>query len=269
MPRQSLVSVKIAVRRVLQPVDERRHQILLVLRHRPVTRGKELAHGPEAEIVAAPLQQRHLKSRSRSKVGVDSGRIQYFQRPRNVRPDQLGLEVPRRGGDDDGGVIRPRPEDRGHEIRERFADARPRLDHQVLARVERADDGAGHVNLAGTFLVAGHRPERAALAEMLSRGLDIKLRAVLMRRKMPLTRGLPHLGDKPRPIRIVDELGRRHRGHPFPLRAGSSPPAPSAPPCRPCGSQTPRPCHRSSGGRCGSECGGRSVRPLRHCSAER
>ena len=55
VPRQSLVTVEIPIRRMLQPVNERRHERLLVGRHGPVPRGEELGNRPQAEIVAAAL----------------------------------------------------------------------------------------------------------------------------------------------------------------------------------------------------------------------
>ena len=105
---------------------------------------------------------------------MDSGRIKNFQSLGDIRIDELGLEVARRRGDDNGRIVRPRPEDRGDKIRERLADARSRLDHQVLTFVEGADNRAGHVDLPGTFLVAGHRSERPTLPKVQCRGLDIK-----------------------------------------------------------------------------------------------
>ena len=127
-----LVLVEVAVGRRLEPVDEVRHLVLLLLRHRPEPGREEVSDGSEAEVVCASLQKRDLE--------LGRAVAEDFKRARNVGADQLALQVAGRRRDDDGSVVRRGPEDRGDEIGKRLADARSRLYHQVLARVERADD---------------------------------------------------------------------------------------------------------------------------------
>ena len=148
------VLVEISVGRRLEPVDEVRHLVLLLLRHRPEPWCEEVANGAEAEVVCATLQKRDLELRRA--VTED------FKRARNVGADQLALQVARRRRDDDWSIVRRGPEDRGNKIGERLPDACSRLYHQMLARVECADDCGEHVDLPRAFLVAVHEPKRSA-----------------------------------------------------------------------------------------------------------
>jgi len=200
--RQALVGIEVAVGRGLEPVDEVRHLVLLGLLHRPKARREEVGERAQAEVVAAPLQERDLEVR---RVVAEDG-----ERLGDVGLDELALQVARRGGNDDGRIVRPRPEDRGDQVGERLADARARLHHQVFAVVVGADDGLEHVELAGALLVAGHRAERAAALEVAHRRLHVDLRAVFVRRQMAFPGGFRRFRQEVRPVGIVD---KRRRGH--------------------------------------------------------
>ena len=191
------------VRRIRTKLDETRHLRLLFARHSPVAGGEEFRKRPEAEVVGAALEKRHLEAR-----GVFAECREGF---RYVAVDELALEVARRGRDDDGRVVDACPVDSRYKVGERLADARTRLDHEVLARIEGAGYRLQHVHLAATLLVAGHRAESAAAHQVGDGLVGIYGRAVLMRRQMALRRDILRLRQEVRPIRIIYELCWRHR----------------------------------------------------------
>ncbi len=179
------------------------HLGLVGLAHRPVARREELAQRPQTEVIAAPFQQRHLEVRRRV--------AQYPERPGNVGLHQLALEIARGGRNDDGRIVRVRPENGGHQIGERLAHARARLDHQMFPAVERPRNRLEHRDLPRTLLVAGHRAQRAPRPQMGGGGLHIQPRAVFMCGQMPLFAAFARLGQERIPARIVYKCGGGHR----------------------------------------------------------
>ena len=172
----AVVGVEVAVGRGREPLDEARQESLLVVGHRPVAGREEIRHGLETDIVGAPLEQGDL----------EGGCViaEHRDGPGDVGVDELSLQVAGGGGDHDRGVVLPGPEDGRHQVGKGLADAGARLDHQVLAGVERGGDGAAHVDLSGALLVAVARAQGSAGAEVRLRRLHVERRAVLVRGQM-------------------------------------------------------------------------------------
>ena len=85
---------------------------------------------------------------------------------RQVLADQLLLEVDGVGADDRALAVGARPGQRRHQVGERLADARARLEQEDAAVVVAVGDVGGHVPLGGPVLIlAEHRRHGAVLAE--------------------------------------------------------------------------------------------------------
>ena len=189
--------VEVAVLRAVQPFHEILELGLLVLVEREPAALHDFLEGAEAEVVRAALEH--------GRAEVPRVVAKYLRGAREVLGDQLALEVARVGGEDDGRVVRVAPEDGRHEVGERLAHARARLDHEVLAIVERAHHGAEHVELAGTRLVPFHAAERAARLEVARRGVGVDRRAVLVRGHAALRASRLQVGNEAGPVRVVHE----------------------------------------------------------------
>lgn len=100
-----------------------------------------------ADVVAAPLGERDV-DRPR-KVWP-----QLLQQPRHVPAYDLGLERKGRGRDDDGLVRLEGVGDRGNQVGERLAGARPGLHQKVLAGFEGFAHLLRHLVLSGSVLSA-------------------------------------------------------------------------------------------------------------------
>ena len=114
------------------PFIDRRHEI-----HRRRRMGTQLIEPVQAEIVGAALH-----------VGRAEGHAQRGAQRRNVLEVDLLLEVLRARGDQRALAA----EDCRHEIRERFARARPRFREQHAAMLDGVGHGAGHGALPGARL---------------------------------------------------------------------------------------------------------------------
>ena len=192
--------VQIAVLRLMQPLDQCAKRLALIFRQRPVAALHVFAQHPQAQIVRTPLQQRRAELRRLGSQGL--------RRPRQIARDELTLQIAGRRRHDNRRVIDETPLHRGNEIGQRLANARSRLDHQMLARVEGPRDRARHLQLTGTRLVPVHRPKGPSRLEMGGDVLDHQRRAVLMCRQAALRPARRHVGQEVRPVRVVHERRR-------------------------------------------------------------
>ncbi len=199
-PGQTVVCIKIAIRGRAQPFNKAGYRLLLGFVLHPKTGFEKLVHRPQAEIVAAALEQCDLEL-PRTFAKCQHG-------ARYVVAEKLRLEIARRRGDDNACIVEVRPKDGRYQIRERLPHPRPGLDHQMLAGVERPDDRLEHVDLAGSLLVARHGAESAADAKMHRRVIKRQRRTVLMRDDSPAAGRILHFRQEVRPVRVVHEFRR-------------------------------------------------------------
>jgi hypothetical protein len=123
----------------------RLEQLLL----RPVLRlgRRSVVNLVEAQVVSAPFQERELRAAGQ---GVGEG----VGQPRQVAVNELALQGDRRGRHHHGLVGVDGPRDRRNQVGQRLAGPGACLHGEVLARVERARDGFGHLDLAVPFRTA-------------------------------------------------------------------------------------------------------------------
>ena len=99
--------------------------------------GDALVEAVQAQVVGAALQHGELRAAAQQ-------RVQGVHGARQVALHELPLEGQSRRGDHDALPVRQG----GHQIAEGLSGARPGLDQQVGAVVDRFGDGRGHGDLA-------------------------------------------------------------------------------------------------------------------------
>ena len=159
-----------------------------------------LCQTPTAEVVAAALDDGVADAEA---CPVEHG---------EVGAGELALERDREGGQRDLGLVVPGPECRRHEVGERLARARSRLEHRDAALVQGAGDLERHGELAGPGLVAGHEAGEGRLEEGLDLGHVDGLRVAAVGLDHPVVAGAGVVDDDHAHAVVTIAAGQGHVG---------------------------------------------------------
>ena len=196
-------------RQALDLVPVRREQVLQLQLAGP--RVAHLPHALEAQVVAAPLQDRPGE--------LD---VELLGQERQVLGGQLVLQGLRGGGDDRGAAR----QDGRDEVGEGLARPRARLDDEVPAADDGLGDGLRHVGLAGAWLAVGERGgDEAEGADGLRAGRRRVTAALTTTARAPRA-AVPVSTHRPQPNRGVHRSSGTHPGR---TAGGNVPPWVTAP----------------------------------------